>query len=354
MAMDDSVVDFSASADSEQGRNPVQTGFVSRDALVVLQKSMAGWAERGRLDAVFLRALTHLTAREPEQAREGFTPIEIAEEIGGLLQKEWVALTDKDLVARKVRGRWKEAQALWNTKLLGLQQAALDGNLQSFLQIGRNEGGGSGKPTRYWMRPEPLEPLAVVAPPAEMPAGSATAGEAVYICEDVIEPNLLARVFAKGLIMQGLGRAMMVSILLLFTLVLIALGLLLMLGITGKYVLGLATLGPIVSYLVVFAAVWISGGALIRIGKTRIEAAPWWMQSWNDDRLLELRAPPRFPAKMIKAVHYSGRCPVCGGKLSAQSGGLRFWGRIVGRCEDAPIEHVFSFDHVTRRGHRLS
>lgn len=74
------------------------------------------------------------------------------------------------------------------------------------------------------------------------------------------------------------------------------------------------------------------------------------MQSVEEERLLELRMPPRFETKNIKAVSYSAVCPICEGKIFAKSGGLEFWGRIIGRCNDSPIEHIFSFDHVTRRG----
>ena len=40
-------------------------------------------------------------------------------------------------------------------------------------------------------------------------------------------------------------------------------------------------------------------------------------------------------------------------QVVARSGGLKHAWAIVGRCEEAPAAHVFSFDHVRREGHRL-
>jgi hypothetical protein len=75
--------------------------------------------------------------------------------------------------------------------------------------------------------------------------------------------------------------------------------------------------------------------------------APWWMQSVDEDHLLEGRSPPRNSDKSIKAVRYVAKCPLCGGKVLATKGRLEFFGRIVGRCEEAPVEHAFSFDRIT-------
>jgi hypothetical protein len=81
--------------------------------------------------------------------------------------------------------------------------------------------------------------------------------------------------------------------------------------------------------------------------------APWWMQSVDDDRLIEWRSPPRFSDKSIKAVRYTAPCPLCEGKVVARSGGPRYLWGLVGRCDEAPSAHVFTFDHVLREGRRI-
>src|SRR5690606_4102637 len=50
------------------------------------------------------------------------------------------------------------------------------------------------------------------------------------------------------------------------------------------------------------------------------------------------------PGSTLKLVVFAGECSICKGRVSIGPGGLRFWGRLVGRCEDSPREHVFSFD----------
>ncbi len=62
----------------------------------------------------------------------------------------------------------------------------------------------------------------------------------------------------------------------------------------------------------------------------------------------EVGAPKR--ARMIK---YAAQCPVCAAQVLLDVGEPDFPRRIVGRCQESPREHVFSFDRVTRGGCRL-
>lgn len=62
----------------------------------------------------------------------------------------------------------------------------------------------------------------------------------------------------------------------------------------------------------------------------------------------ETSAPKK--ARMIK---YAAQCPVCAAQVLLDAGEPDFPRRIVGRCQESPREHVFSFDRVTRSGYRL-
>lgn len=62
----------------------------------------------------------------------------------------------------------------------------------------------------------------------------------------------------------------------------------------------------------------------------------------------EAGAPKK--ARMIK---YAAQCPVCAAQVLLDAGEPDFPRRIVGRCQESPREHVFSFDRVTRGGYRL-
>lgn len=57
--------------------------------------------------------------------------------------------------------------------------------------------------------------------------------------------------------------------------------------------------------------------------------------------------------RIIRLVRYSGSCPICGEVVHLQDGGKEFPGRLVGKCDEHPAEHVFSFDRHTKVGKPL-
>lgn len=58
--------------------------------------------------------------------------------------------------------------------------------------------------------------------------------------------------------------------------------------------------------------------------------------------------------KMIRLVRYSAVCPVCSGKLELRYSEGPNRRRLVGCCDEAPHDHVFSFDRILRSGTRIS
>lgn len=55
----------------------------------------------------------------------------------------------------------------------------------------------------------------------------------------------------------------------------------------------------------------------------------------------------------FRLARYSAVCPNCAGMIDLTSGRRDFPGRIVGRCADSPMEHVYSFDPVSLTGSPL-
>lgn len=95
-----------------------------------------------------------------------------------------------------------------------------------------------------------------------------------------------------------------------------------------------------------------------RVLNNRVVRLPDWMSITSfDNVLLELRTikneDDSFKHKNLSLVTYSGKCPICRGRVSIHGGGLQFKGRLIGKCAESPVEHVFSFDHVTRTGRYL-
>lgn len=71
----------------------------------------------------------------------------------------------------------------------------------------------------------------------------------------------------------------------------------------------------------------------------------------------QLRTMPtagrREAGRVFSVVRHWGICPVCSAEVDIQDGGRQLPGRLVGRCADAPLEHVFSFDPVLLTGRLL-
>lgn len=353
--MNDSAVHFSDAGALEQGEIGVETGFNQQESVVFLQEKSSSWKEAGRLDVQLLRGLCQLSIDELARIQQGFTSWELVEAISRIRRRPWSDGADKGRMSDDIRQQWNNLLKTWETKSEGIAQQFADAQFTHLPQLQKTEGGGTGNPTLYridWVAAttdglarQPEKPDVLPAPKPKTVR---------YVCEDIEDANPFARIFSNGFQLNGWRRQLYIF----------ALGapLLLLWLLFVQFAFGvtvLATVGKqnvvtsLLSLGFVFWAVMLTVGPLYRLGIDRIVLAPWWMQSEDEDRLLERRSPPRHPDKTIKAVRYVANCPLCGSKVSATKGRLEFFGRIVGRCEEAPVEHVFSFDHITRDGRWL-
>ena len=139
---------------------------------------------------------------------------------------------------------------------------------------------------------------------------------------------------------------------------------------------------------------WLIVRELLSLIKNRVVRAPiWWQTSLlSRDNVIELRYDPisafqepktkanfwskYFPRALdnkisfikepmdesfprLHLIRYVADCPICGVEGAGRSsirlapGGREFYSRIVGRCQHAPNEHVWSFDHIARTGRFL-
>ena len=71
----------------------------------------------------------------------------------------------------------------------------------------------------------------------------------------------------------------------------------------------------------------------------------------------QLRAMPdanrKGEGRTVSIVRHWGVCPICAADVDLDDGGAAFPDRLVGRCHDAPLEHVYSFDPVRLVGETL-
>lgn len=88
---------------------------------------------------------------------------------------------------------------------------------------------------------------------------------------------------------------------------------------------------------------------LFRLVEDGIVAAPGILQlNSRFEHVLVIKKEDR--TKVIRMVRFTGVCPLCGGLVEVHKGHGLFRGRFVGQCGRNPVEHIFSFDHVLRRG----
>lgn len=338
------------------GRTPDVT-----EAGRVLAELASGWREANRLDVICLRALISLSLEQPERATEGFDAWEVAAEVRKLLGRNWAARDTREEIAGKVRDNWKRlTEEVWPVKLEGVRQAFSSRALTCLPVLDRVVGGGQGNPTRYKIlfaassedevsgNTQTAERL---SPPKLLNEQQAV--EVSYICEDVTDANWLANLFGRGFTLEGVRVIAIRVILVAGILAVTLMALLVPLSMIGAKSLLPVFYAALAAALCAYAF-WANLGSIFVLRERRVALAPWWMQSIDDDRLLEWRGPPRYPVKSIKAVRYTATCPLCGGKVVVRSGGFRRLWALVGRCEEAPDAHVFSFDHVIRVGRRAN
>lgn len=343
---------FYGAVTNEQVSNGVQSGFDLIQAFVLLREAASKWTEGDRLDVVLLRAICELSIECLEQTKDGFTPWDIVDAVTKLRGRPWSSGSNKDQKSDDVRRQWKRLEQLWASKIEGIRESLIDQGLQQFPQLERVEGGGTGNPTRYkiiWVADTTvIDRYKTFSFQDALPKKNIR-----YICEDIQDAGPLARLFTKGYEMVGwkkhLYQITILAPLLLCYLVFVQI----VFGLTMKETLVPVGISSIASFAIVCWAAWYTMKPLYEVPTKKITIAPWWMQSIDDDRLIELRVSLEAKTKSLKAVRYSSDCPICKGKVYAKSGGWEFRGRVIGRCEENPVEHVYTFDKVTRVGRFL-
>ena len=94
----------------------------------------------------------------------------------------------------------------------------------------------------------------------------------------------------------------------------------------------------------------------------RIISAPILMQPSNiTNAQIECFATDKIrestgkPIRKLRMVSYVSTCPLpsCNSRIEVENGGKEFHHRLIGRCLEAPLEHVYSFDRVLRIGRAL-
>jgi len=88
----------------------------------------------------------------------------------------------------------------------------------------------------------------------------------------------------------------------------------------------------------------------------RIGIAPIWLTKLKviSAQLRYVRTESkRSNGKFIRALQlvvYQAECPICNSEVFIEKGKNAHKGRLIGVCDESPREHIFSFDHVMKKG----
>lgn len=213
----------------------------------------------------------------------------------------------------------------------------------------------SGKPALYCLEIRPLPEVAVTA---ETPDVSILAGTIRYERDLSLKLSRRGRFFANEGLKWTVGKRLsFVSWQVLVLVSVLTSELFIILYIWSKHV-------PVTGQdlLMVLAAILAPYGLYVHFKNAvtlfddRIVIAPEWMLAWKEfGATVEIKRAndPELPST-IHVYRYTATCPVCGWMIKLDKGEPDLPRRIVGRCEENPREHVYSFDRSTLRGYSLT
>ena len=303
-----------------------------------------------------LQLLRVLAQKTLEYASQGVPSDETrfnASELVDLLEQAYPIRRPDKSPAAYIKGLVRELHEKENLERV-FQELARDegGKIVPKLCQERSKG-GRGNQSHYWLEPSQADPsrLSTVAE-CDVPVGGLR-----YRVERVAKLPIWAR-WLQGLDFDARKRtrlALIVTAAALFT-------------VTASVVTikEIVTAPPQLAFLLVFAYLtvvllpWALLWPFIQVFRWRIAPAPeLWLPLTHLERaqIQVTRIGPvgsdGFPLRRLEVVTYGGRCPICDSHVSVHPGRLMWRGRMIGRCDESPREHVFSFDHVTRVGNPL-
>ncbi|MHB1054177.1 MAG: hypothetical protein ACYCZT_14090 [Thiobacillus sp.] len=265
---------------------------------------------------------------------------------------------DPENASNRISGVWGDWEKKSKDRLIGLQDYAATQELAFYPWPVKkvDSKGGAGRPTQYAIEAQPFEPQ-----PLENQTGALTGkplADIDYIRETTPKPAWWASwYFSKEFHLTGWRRILFLTPAILMLLVALAVFLIVWLTLSQQQ-----AIPPNRMLVLVVTAVaagyfaWRMVSGVGRLGDKRIIMAPDILIGFREYGVqLELTRINSTPgaASRLGLVRYAATCPICSAKVQVESGGREFHRRLVGRCQESPDEHVFSFDRVTRSGKRL-
>jgi len=250
--------------------------------------------------------------------------------------------------------RASELQDWWKARAEQLHQACATEGAAWLPRLVVKPGGGRGLPTLFQIALDPSEAESSVSPDESPQVEPGLLAYQISPAKPALWLRLLmgSQPFAmaswRGYLLVGFA---LVDVLLIY---LIWLGVYLLWSeprpVSTAH-LALAGLASLVSYFL-----WRGIRPIWRLPTQRVTLAGATFLALSESHG-QLRTMPntgrREAGRVFSIVRHWGVCPVCSAEVDIHDGGSEFPGRLVGRCADAPLEHVYSFDPVLLTGRPL-
>lgn len=334
---------------------PVANGLSTvRELLPVFQSWLS--SQRDETQAlILLRALTSeslVAAKYSDEAQMEFSALDLVQACG------WSDISDFDAASTKVKNAKLEKYVLSRTN--DLEAFFQQQGFSCAVKVGKRSP--SGRHRAVWFLdqyelPTPAEVIEIA--PAPEPAATGWypddgSIEYQYAAAGTVQPSWVARLlFGRGWFATRSVRGVLF----------LCIGLAPMFIVAGLVMLAWLVMSvrrPVTTADLSFLAVSASVGWVLWLGVRSL----WWLLAdriipaseilvrWSDDAA-QVESFKEGTSRLIGLVRYSAICPVCAAAIELRYGEGAERRRLLGCCVEAPQEHVFTFDRVTRRGRRI-
>lgn len=326
---------------------PVETGNPQVFALQVVR----GWLEREggrqRIPAA-LRELVGST--ETALARGDAAPT-----------KDTATLDDIHRLERRDPGggtgtplRGSDIRRWWATRERQIQQLCADEGCAWVPRLVVQTGGGRGLPTLFSIDFDPIASAAVEPPES----AAESASDTLHYRVDPARPSLWYRLVlgTKPFPIGSWRGYVVVGSLALDFLFVALIWVVFYLSWSRGRPITTAEVAAVVPAILITAGIWFLTKPIRALPSRRVTLAGATFLALSElhGQLRTMPDERKFGARRtLSLVRHWGFCPTCSAEVDLDEGGAAFPDRLIGRCQDAPLEHVYSFDPVRLIGEPL-
>jgi len=122
------------------------------------------------------------------------------------------------------------------------------------------------------------------------------------------------------------------------------------------YGISTASIYSAIGFITIISVLYLTVQPFYEAMDKRIAIAPDWLLNLSAFNVLiratksDVKRPNGKAYRTLQFVKFQATCPICDGEIDIEKGKYLFKGRLIGLCKESPREHVFSFDHVTKKG----